>query len=68
MIVIIVTVVVRGPAVPVELKGDPALRFTIINPVNIVRSIAVISFAFVCHHNSLRESMQTLLFRYALGL
>jgi sodium-coupled neutral amino acid transporter 11 len=28
-------------------------QFTIIHPTNVVRSIAVISFAFVCHHNSL---------------
>ena len=29
------------------------LQFTVIHPSNVVRSIAVISFAFVCHHNSL---------------
>ncbi|CEH18081.1 amino acid transporter [Ceraceosorus bombacis] len=53
MVLIIVAVIVRGPAMPPELKGDPAQRFTIIAPSGIVRSIAVISFAFVCHHNSL---------------
>lgn len=53
MVLIIITVIVRGPAMPAELKGDPSLRFTVINISNIVRSIAVISFAFVCHHNSL---------------
>lgn len=53
MVLIIVTIIVRGPAMPDDLKGDPSLRFTIIHPSNIVRSIAVISFAFVCHHNSL---------------
>lgn len=53
MVLIIITVIVRGPAMPAELKGDPSLRFTVVNPSNIVRSIAVISFAFVCHHNSL---------------
>lgn len=53
MVLIIITVIVRGPAMPAELKGDPSLRLTIIHPSNVVRSIAVISFAFVCHHNSL---------------
>ncbi|CDS00424.1 hypothetical protein [Sporisorium scitamineum] len=53
MVVIIVAVTIRGPAMPAELKGDPSLRFTIANVSNLVRSISVISFAFVCHHNSL---------------
>ncbi|SPO32175.1 related to amino acid vacuolar transport protein AVT2 [Ustilago trichophora] len=53
MVVIIVAVTIRGPAMPAELKGDPSLRFTIVNVSNLVRSISVISFAFVCHHNSL---------------
>ncbi|EPQ29840.1 uncharacterized protein PFL1_02513 [Pseudozyma flocculosa PF-1] len=53
MVVIIVAVTLRGPAMPIELKGDPSLRFTVVNVSNLVRSISVISFAFVCHHNSL---------------
>ncbi|EST05785.1 Amino acid transporter, transmembrane [Kalmanozyma brasiliensis GHG001] len=53
MVVIIIAVTVRGPAMPAELKGDPALRLSIVNVSNLVRSISVISFAFVCHHNSL---------------
>ncbi|WFC97009.1 hypothetical protein MBRA1_003676 [Malassezia brasiliensis] len=53
MVFIIIAVVVRGPAMPAELKGDPSLRFTIVHPAKIIRSISVISFAFVCHHNSL---------------
>lgn len=53
MVVIIIAVIIRGPAMPAELKGDPSLRFTIVNVTNLVRSISVISFAFVCHHNSL---------------
>ncbi|PWN94483.1 hypothetical protein FA09DRAFT_332951 [Tilletiopsis washingtonensis] len=53
MVLIIVAVIVRGPAMPLELRGDPSERFTFIHPSGIVRSIAVISFAFVCHHNSL---------------
>ncbi|KDN53558.1 hypothetical protein K437DRAFT_241754 [Tilletiaria anomala UBC 951] len=53
MVLIILTVIIRGPAMPAELTGDPSLRFTIVFPSKIIRSIAVISFAFVCHHNSL---------------
>ena len=54
MVFIILAVVVRGPAMPAELKGDPSLRFTLVHPMKLIRSISVISFAFVCHHNSLR--------------
>lgn len=60
MVFIILAVVARGPAMPAELTGNPALRvgrttdqFTIVHPAKLVRSISVISFAFVCHHNSL---------------
>lgn len=53
MVVIIASVIVRGPMMPAELKGDPHLRLTIVYPTKLIRSIAVISFAFVCHHNSL---------------
>ncbi|PWN29602.1 hypothetical protein BDZ90DRAFT_230466 [Jaminaea rosea] len=53
MLLIVLTVVFRGPAMPAELKGDPSLRFTVVNPSHLVSSISVISFAFVCHHNSL---------------
>ncbi|CAO1623606.1 unnamed protein product [Sympodiomycopsis kandeliae] len=53
MVLIVGTVIVRGPAMPAELKGDSSLRFTLVDPKNIVSSISVISFAFVCHHNSL---------------
>ncbi|CAO1628259.1 unnamed protein product [Parajaminaea phylloscopi] len=53
MVLIVLTVIVRGPAMPAELKGDPSLRFTVVNPSHLVSSISVISFAFVCHHNSL---------------
>ena len=53
MVFIILAVIVRGPAMPPELKGDPSLRLTIVHPSNLIRSVSVISFAFVCHHNSL---------------
>ncbi|KAI6046085.1 amino acid transporter [Pisolithus marmoratus] len=41
-----------SPHVPLELKGDPSERFTIVGP-GVFQAIGVISFAFVCHHNSL---------------
>ncbi|KAF8345834.1 amino acid transporter [Amanita rubescens] len=52
MVIIVVSVLVEGPQVPPELKGDPSKRFSIIEP-GIFQAIGVISFAFVCHHNSL---------------
>ncbi|KAF8735880.1 hypothetical protein AX14_001329 [Amanita brunnescens Koide BX004] len=52
MIIIVVSVLVQAPKVPPELKGDPSKRFSIIEP-GVFQAIGVISFAFVCHHNSL---------------
>lgn len=52
MLIIVISVAVEGPHVPDEYKGDPHKRFSIINP-EIFQAIGVISFAFVCHHNSL---------------
>jgi sodium-coupled neutral amino acid transporter 11 len=43
---------IEGPQVPPELRGSPEKKFTIINS-GIFQAIGVISFAFVCHHNSL---------------
>jgi Transmembrane amino acid transporter protein len=63
MVLIILTVAIRGPAMPAELRGDSSLMFTVIFPSKIVRSIAVISFAFVCHHNSLRGCAGRLLWQ-----
>jgi len=52
MVIIVVSVVVEREKVTLDLKGDPALRFSIIQP-QLAQAIGVISFAFVCHHNSL---------------
>lgn len=52
MIIIVTSVLIRAPQSPAELKGDPELRLTIIQP-GFFQAIGVISFAFVCHHNSL---------------
>lgn len=52
MLIIVISVLVEGPHVPPELKGDPSLRFSFVRP-GIFQAIGVISFAFVCHHNSL---------------
>lgn len=52
MLIIVFSVIYEGPLVSPLLKGDPAKRFSIIEP-GIFQAIGVISFAFVCHHNSL---------------
>ncbi|THH07990.1 hypothetical protein EW145_g3018 [Phellinidium pouzarii] len=52
MLIIVVSVLIEGPHVTPDLKGDPADRFSVIRP-GIFQAIGVISFAFVCHHNSL---------------
>jgi sodium-coupled neutral amino acid transporter 11 len=60
MLIIVISVLIEGPHVTPDLKGDPQKRFTIIQP-GVFQAIGVISFAFVCHHNSLLiyGSMQT---------
>lgn len=52
MVIIVGSVMFEGPHVPPSLKGDPSKRFSIVEP-GIFQAIGVISFAFVCHHNSL---------------
>jgi sodium-coupled neutral amino acid transporter 11 len=52
MLIIVTSVLVEGPQVTPELRGDPKKRFTFIQP-GFFQAIGVISFAFVCHHNSL---------------
>ncbi|TFK75433.1 amino acid transporter [Pluteus cervinus] len=52
MLIIVISVLVEGPHVTPDLKGDSSQRFTIIGS-GIFQAIGVISFAFVCHHNSL---------------
>jgi len=42
----------EGPQVLPELKGSQDGKFSIIAP-GVFQAIGVISFAFVCHHNSL---------------
>ncbi|KAG7294334.1 hypothetical protein NEMBOFW57_004405 [Staphylotrichum longicolle] len=51
--VIVVTVVVQGMMVPMEQRGSLRdWRLLVVND-GIFQAIGVISFAFVCHHNSL---------------
>lgn len=52
MLIIVVAVSVEGPHVPEESKGDPDKRFTFID-TGVFQAIGVMSFAFVCHHNTL---------------
>ncbi|KAF2766384.1 hypothetical protein EJ03DRAFT_178587 [Teratosphaeria nubilosa] len=52
MLIILLTVLTQGPLQPATSKG--AIRGSIfINPSGVFQAIGVISFAFVCHHNSL---------------
>ncbi|PNS19538.1 tRNA modification GTPase GTPBP3, mitochondrial [Sphaceloma murrayae] len=51
MMVIIFTVITQGPSVPASMKGP--IRGSILIHSGIFQAIGVISFAFVCHHNSL---------------
>ncbi|KAI0081219.1 amino acid transporter [Panus rudis PR-1116 ss-1] len=52
MIIIVTSVLIEGPQVSPNLKGDPSKRFTFLGS-GLFQAIGVISFAFVCHHNSL---------------
>jgi len=69
MVIIVLAVLLEGPHVPPEMKGDQVGKFSFIEP-GIFQAIGVISFAFgahapflflsmeiytgsVCHHNSL---------------
>jgi sodium-coupled neutral amino acid transporter 11 len=51
MIIIIVTVLTQSFRVPSDLRGP--LRGHLLINANLFEAIGVISFAFVCHHNSL---------------
>ncbi|KAG0198276.1 hypothetical protein BGX28_008277 [Mortierella sp. GBA30] len=51
LVVIIIAVMIEGPRAPMEIRGDPELVWSFARP-ELFQSIGVISFAFVCHHNS----------------
>ena len=54
MLTIVASVIIEGNVVTPELRGSssPSVRFSIVTP-RVTEAIGVISFAFVCHHNSL---------------
>ncbi|GAA98148.1 uncharacterized protein L969DRAFT_93241 [Mixia osmundae IAM 14324] len=52
MLIILLTVSWRGSIIDPALRGNPEQRFTVLES-GVFESIGVISFAFVCHHNSL---------------
>ncbi|KAH8107930.1 amino acid transporter [Cristinia sonorae] len=52
MLIIVTSVLIEGQQVTSDLKGDPSKRYSLIGP-GLFQAIGVISFAFVCHHNSL---------------
>ncbi|ORZ14864.1 transmembrane amino acid transporter protein-domain-containing protein [Lobosporangium transversale] len=51
LVIIIIAVMIEGPRAPIEMKGDPDAVWSFARP-KVFQSIGVISFAFVCHHNS----------------
>ncbi|KAF2461304.1 transmembrane amino acid transporter protein-domain-containing protein [Lineolata rhizophorae] len=51
MLIIIITVVTQGFGVPTEERGR--IQGSLVMNAGIFQAIGVISFAFVCHHNSL---------------
>ncbi|KAG1802709.1 amino acid transporter [Suillus plorans] len=52
MLVIVSAVLIEGSHVSPKLKGDPSKRLTVVGS-GVFQAIGVMSFAFVCHHNSL---------------
>ncbi|KAI8967759.1 transmembrane amino acid transporter protein-domain-containing protein [Mycotypha africana] len=51
IIVIIIGVAIEGPRTSLEIRGSSDLMFNVVHN-EVFQAIAVISFAFVCHHNS----------------
>jgi len=45
MFIIVISVLVEGPHVPIEFKGDPSHKWSLLGP-GVFRAIGVISFAF----------------------
>lgn len=52
MLVIVLTVIIRGPQLADNFKGSFSLPLLTFN-TGLLQGVSVISFAFVCHHNSL---------------
>ncbi|CAD6505214.1 BgTH12-00707 [Blumeria graminis f. sp. triticale] len=52
MVIILMTVIFQGFLVPTESRGAPDASLLTLQS-SILQAIGVISFAFVCHHNSL---------------
>ncbi|KAJ2848540.1 hypothetical protein IWW36_003237 [Coemansia brasiliensis] len=51
MCTIIISVVVEGPRIDSALRADPGTPFMLAN-TGIFQAVGIITFAFVCHHNS----------------
>ncbi|KAG9295463.1 hypothetical protein G9A89_013492 [Geosiphon pyriformis] len=52
MVIIVISVILEGPQVNLDLRGSDEGKWDFAHP-ELFQSIGVISFAFVCHHNSL---------------
>ncbi|PGH22953.1 hypothetical protein AJ80_03002 [Polytolypa hystricis UAMH7299] len=51
MVIIVITVITQGFRVPPESRGD--IKGSLFINTGFIQAVGVISFAFVCHHNSL---------------
>ncbi|RUS32493.1 amino acid transporter [Jimgerdemannia flammicorona] len=51
IVIIIASVIIEGPRMPPELRGSRVGAFDFVH-AEVFQAIGVISFAFVCHHNS----------------
>ncbi|KAI9474720.1 hypothetical protein LPJ55_002379 [Coemansia sp. RSA 990] len=51
MCTIIISVAVEGPRIDSALRADPDMPFMLAN-TGIFQAVGIITFAFVCHHNS----------------
>ena len=50
--VIVITILTQGPRLPADMRGQ--LRGSLLINDGVFQAIGVISFAFVCLHNSLQ--------------
>jgi sodium-coupled neutral amino acid transporter 11 len=51
LVIIVIAVMVESPTLPPQYYGDPTIKWNVLEP-QVFQSIGVISFAFVCHHNT----------------
>jgi sodium-coupled neutral amino acid transporter 11 len=65
MVIILLVVAIHGPQLDDEFKGPSSEMWSIVKP-GIPSAIGVISFAYVCHHNSRAFAYAAIHIIYAL--